>query len=463
MPNPWDSIDLIRINLMKLVCLRAGSKLGQPNGSGEFKVFTSNAGRQDDDSIARLEPLLKKFLRRAALVTMCEENPQTGYLWGLFNRVSTTGLPNLASSYERSFLKNITKSEQRRAVDRLLEFTQNEQRNMRSWLKKQAEDAFRHVRLKYKSGEKSSNKRYEDKPGGKYSGGIGQKRTLSERLRQVDEARTLLRKSRDKQAAESRAKFTPAEVRNKRDEAAAQLDAFSIRSRGVPFASLDGKGRALLSASIAGMTAGDQAKFDHWYGEWRLWRDAGEIQKNRAYVPHNPENAKAGNCMELAYLYLKRNHVPFVSQVGLSTMPGQLVDNVHKGDHAFAIVGLHLAGKTHGFKYPQDIVTLTPKERLTMHDAWVIDPWINEFCTVADYKFRFQEKMADWSKKGKQIWVNGSWIDPDPHAKDWYWRTVAELDWVIYEYHHYDNEVFEAEERVAAAPQRPPMPRMPLF
>jgi hypothetical protein len=37
------------------------------------------------------------------------------------------------------------------------------------------------------------------------------------------------------------------------------------------------------------------------------------------------------------------------------------------------------------------------------------------------------------------------------------------LDWVIDEYHHYDNEVFEAEERVAAAPQRRPMPPMPIF
>ena len=449
MPNPWDTLDLIQNNLLLLSNLQRNTKLGQPDAQGHFKI---DRQRNDADSITQIEPLLKKFLKRAALVALCEEHPQTGLsdgFLGLFNKVTSTGLPTLRSTYQAQFLSAIRKTNQRSAVDRLLQFAQNEPRNLRSWLKQHAEDAFRQVRLKYKGGEKSSNKRYEDKPGGKYSGGMGPNKPLIARNQQVNAAALLISKNRSLRDEESRAELPSAEVKQNRDDTAAQLDAFSIPSQGVPFASLDANGRQLLKASIAGMSGVDKETFQYWYGEWSKWSNARNIQKNRSYVPHNPENAKAGNCMELAelvYLHLKRNHVPFVSQVGLSRMPGQLVDNVHEGDHAFAIVGLHLVGKGHGFKRGQDRATLTPNERRTMHDAWVIDPWINEFCTVADYRFRFQQKMADWSKKGKQISVNGAWIDPDPTTKDWYWRTVAELDWEIYEYHHYDNQVFNAEE-----------------
>ena len=166
MPDPWNSIDLIKTNLMKLATLPAGAKIGQPNAKGEFKVSARSSDRDDNDSITVVEALLAKFLKRAALVATCDENPQTGYCSGLFNTACSAGLPNLRRSYQQRFLSNLSKSDQRGAVDRLLQFARSQESDSRSWLRTRAEEAFKFVRARYSEGLKSSNKRYEDKPGG---------------------------------------------------------------------------------------------------------------------------------------------------------------------------------------------------------------------------------------------------------------------------------------------------------
>jgi hypothetical protein len=173
---------------------------------------------------------------------------------------------------------------------------------------------------------------------------------------------------------------------------------------------------------------------------------------NRA--PPDPWKAEAGNCAELAYLALldlKRCHAPFICRASLSTAPGQVVDG-RQGDHVFTIVGLRLTDRP-SFERPKTEVFITPRERVHLRSAWVVDPWVNLCCRISEYPSRFTERMQEWSAKGKRVGLGHDWIDPDPLKNSWYARTVAELDWKISEYLTYDPLVLEAEERAESRMQ----------
>jgi hypothetical protein len=124
----------------------------------------------------------------------------------------------------------------------------------------------------------------------------------------------------------------------------------------------------------------------------------------------------------------------------------------HSGDHSFAIVGLRLDGMPVGFSHAHvNPAVVTPKQRGEITKAWVVDPWINECCSVADYADVFRTKMMDWSRKGKQIKTNDQWIDPDPAITSWYAETVAQLDWEITDYNAFDTRVYESGQTSRAA------------
>lgn len=458
---------------MTLAHLNVGEKLGSPDARGEFSVFTNDKGRKSHDSITALEPQIKEFLKRAALLAVCDADFRADMLGGfLFNRVCTSGLPNLLRSYDqkpKSFASVFnSKDNQREAVNRLLEYANNSRQVQRSWLKAEVEHAFRHVRDNYQGrGEfagktrfKSWNKKYE--VGGKYAANgpemAGTKKlTLDQRERMRDDAYRKLSEIRDRRHAEEKARVTRSqEVDKKINEAEQVINSYRAR-----FPNLS---NAQLKASVRTLGQKERDEFENAAKQLSLYKDVRQIhEQGDAYHWQDPEKAQAGNCHELAVLVLlhaKKKHLPFVGVVALSTRRGQLVDWKYQGDHVFAIVGLRLVDQPHGFESLQVPVRLTPRQRANMHDAWVIDPWINEYCPVAQYAERFKHKMKEWSRNGKRILVNNPdgegniWIDPDPETTSWYARTVAELDWEVRMYHGYDSRVFESvAKRAVPVPQ----------
>jgi hypothetical protein len=362
----------------------------------------------------------------------------------------TTGLPNLLASYRKDGFFS-SKANQRRAVEDVIDLALRAPQRARYWLIEMRERAFRRVRDIYQgrndfSGEevfKSVNKRYVAIAGGKYPAAgpatnSVKAMTLAQREAMRVRAGSEIGKDRHLTSLEFSAQtyakqFSTKEIRKQLARALAVIDQYKSR-----FPNQSG---AQLLASVQTLGQQDSAIFDRAVEARVRCQAALDIQgKGGGHDWHDPVEARAGNCGELAelvFLYLQLKHVPFVSVAHVST-----TEDIagHAGDHAFAIVGLRLCGMPDGFRhaYAKPAV-LTPKQRGEITKAWVIDPWINEFCSVADYADVFRTKMTDWSRKGKQIKTKDGWIDPDPAITSWYAETVAQLNWKITDYHGFDT------------------------
>jgi hypothetical protein len=462
---PWQTIPLIEQNLMTLATLGRGHKLARPDSAGLYRVSTSDRGRVAQDGIESLAPDLRKFLRRACLVAGCNELPPTMKLQGLVQAVASVGFVNLLATYKHDSFFN-RKTDQRQAVTALSNYLGKLPEENSKWIKNQADSAFYEVRRRYTraSGFKSSNKRYQVKPGGKYTAldvpavNSRKKMTLDARNAMVAEARSLIKEDRAVMQAEDIAHTWKIETINdtiRRYEDQIRSVNLRVINVGKVYDELEPNEKQALRAALAAQGPGIHDKYGETAQYVRILHEARSIKQGVSdRLAHDHWEAKAGNCdelAELACLWLKKQHVPFVSKVSLSQVAGQRVDG-KKGDHVFAIVGLRLVGQ-HSFTERDKIrVVVKPYQRKYMREACVIDPWANIHCAVADYPAKFRLKMAEWSGKGKEISVGDGWIDPDPTTTGWYARTIEELDWEIKYYHGYDELVFDKEE--AAALQR---------
>lgn len=459
--HPWNDIDLIEKNLMNLATLGRGHKLARPDSTGAFRVSTSDRGREAADSITSLRPLIKQFLKRAILVAACSEFPAAGKTQGLIQAVSSVGFTNLLTTYSRDSFFN-RKTDQRDAVSHLIEYLRVRPGETRTWMEDAAQSAFGKVREKYAAGSKSSNKRYQVKPGGKYTApGVpavnsNKKMTLAGREAMARNAHILLSQDRGKITAEEIAQsYATQDIDSEIVSSDALIRGYNVTTINVDkvYDDLTPEEKKDVKAALAADGAAMEAAYQKTREKLSLFKMAREIhRKGTQYVHHDRWAAKAGNCDELATLaclFLEEQHVPFVSKVSLSRAPGQLVEG-EKGDHVFAVVGLRLVGKQTFMSTNNTGVVVTPAQRRAIPGARVIDPWANLHCSVAEYPSRFRAKMAEWSTQGKQIGVGTGWIDPDPATTGWYARTIAELDWVITRYRGYDNEVFNREEYAEA-------------
>jgi hypothetical protein len=449
MPNPWDSLDLIECNLMKIATLRVGEKIGAPDSAGVFRIFTSDSGRSNADSITETAPILKRLFKRAILVSICDEVKPVGKVRSLLQAVVSIGLPNLRATYKRKLFQS--KANQRNAVDDLVGVIQSEAPQIQQWLQKRASDSFDEVRCRYKLGYKSSNKRYEVMPAGKYRADDkgfqdreAQRKKATKALGKYREALGDVRLAQDMGASK---------VDQALSEREAVLDRFVASELGVgkTYRGLDAKEFEDLYTKVK---LKDQPLADEFLKFSRQHLELGRVRKAVNRAPPDPWKAEAGNCAELAYLALldlKRCHAPFICRASLSTAPGQVVDG-RQGDHVFTIVGLRLTDRP-SFERPKTEVFITPRERVHLRSAWVVDPWVNLCCRISEYPSRFTERMQEWSAKGKRVGLGHDWIDPDPLKNSWYARTVAELDWKISEYLTYDPLVLEAEERAESRMQ----------
>ena len=474
MPAPWDSLVLIELNLTKIATLRVGEKIGQPDPStGHFKISTNDSGRTSADSITRMAPLLRRFLKRAILVASCDEFKKdpygpgggVGVISGLLRAVVSIGLSNLRSTYSRDSMFN-RKTDQRRAVDELVAFIQREMPRMNTtWMKDKATAAFNVVRGKYKAGYKSDNKRYAVTPNGKYSTatalGVGSKdpKTFNERELRRRRANQAIGEQRLTRRAEGLAKDLGQGGLNQEItsvETSLNQIVAAMLGAGTTYRSLGKQAVDGLRAAIKAIDA-DMAKVFIESCEDLVELDKARIIFQTNAAPADPWMARAGNCGELAELAhqrMERVHLPFICQARLSTRDDHFVDG-HQGDHVFTIFGLHLINHLSDFSHPNPPVLLEPKDRTHLRSAWIIDPWVNLCCRIDEYPSRFWAKMREWSGNGKQIRVGGAWINPDPLSNSWYARTIFELDWEIREYRTYDGRVFADEELQQQAMQQP--------
>jgi hypothetical protein len=467
MPNPWDTLQLIEDNLLQIATLKVGEKLGRPDGRGLFQKHTTDSGRRAADSITSLAEDLKRFLKRAVVVAICDEaiptkeadlnrqnNPQgrpaslpPRKVFGLLTAVLSIGLPNLKATYSRG---SMFKSKQRTAVDGLVTFIQQEMALRERWMETTATAAFHFVRTKYQAGYKSSNKRYVASPDGKYSAadavGAGSKhpKTLENRNQQRSIASRTITKQRNKTNSEEVAKsFSLNQINQEITSLETALDQFVANHLGAgkTYRSLSKKDSDNLYATVKATDANAAKDFADTRKNLEIFEEGRRILQTNA-SPVDPWNAKAGNCGELAKLArlrLEQDHLPFICEASLSG----LVDG-HRGDHVFTIFGLRLP--KHHSRFSDDNLFLKKEDRAHLRSAWIIDPWVNLCCRIDQYPSRFWAKMQSWSGNGKQISVGGSWIDPHPMSNSWYARSIFELDWKITEYRPYDPEVFKAEE-----------------
>jgi hypothetical protein len=79
--------------------------------------------------------------------------------------------------------------------------------------------------------------------------------------------------------------------------------------------------------------------------------------------------------------------------------------------HIFALVG----GPRRGFTS-----TTYDFSESIFRDAWVADPWAGITCKAIEYKQLLKDKMAEWSKDGKELFTvdwsrnppESMWLDP---------------------------------------------------
>jgi hypothetical protein len=444
--HPWNDIDLIRANLRVFGFLRRGAKLAKPNPSGYFQTSRNFLGRDADDSITSLAPLIKNFLKRAILVAECEgPHGETSHLL----RTARAGFENLRDTYRSAFLPR--KTDQQNAVTGLITYLQSGPVDARKWLDDKALDTFNEVRGIYAAGDKSSNKRYQVKASGKYTTqdvpAVDSKKKISLTDREAirEKASIGLSRDRDTLSAEEVSRSSPKQIKTQiyslRDKIR-QIVHMTIHVD-MFYETLSSPQRQLVRDTLKAQGGDRLATLMTALANMNTLMRAYEIKKQGSqYVFHDRWTATAGNCHELATLAclsLEREHVPFVSLVCLSDDKDV---NGHHGDHVFAVVGLQFVGQN-GFTKPNSTpVVVTPAARRAyLGYAHVIDPWAKLHCSVAEYPKKFREKMAEWSMQGKQIGVGGAWIDPDPATNDWYARTIDELNWEILSYSGYDNRV----------------------
>jgi hypothetical protein len=134
------------------------------------------------------------------------------------------------------------------------------------------------------------------------------------------------------------------------------------------------------------------------YREWVRTTALNFLQIGRDLWLHRIRSA---NCLEMSSLaaYLASSLFPGHYQ---ALFLGRLSP---PGDHAFLLVsvdgtipsGLSISG----------LAANTVDDRY-----WVIDPWTNTACRVADYPNRLITKFTQWSEQRKQVWFQGGWTTP---------------------------------------------------
>jgi hypothetical protein len=142
----------------------------------------------------------------------------------------------------------------------------------------------------------------------------------------------------------------------------------------------------------------------------------GQIRSNRQYFRQHSmsfigigssawaHGIRSGNCLEMAsvtsYLCTTMLPPPYGLFIGRLSPPG---------DHVFVMIsanGALPAGNTIG-----ELATNQQSDLF-----YVIDPWTNIACRVADYPHRLTTKFGSWSDQGKEVWGAGQWHDPASNA-----------------------------------------------
>ncbi|PHM73774.1 hypothetical protein [Xenorhabdus kozodoii] len=130
------------------------------------------------------------------------------------------------------------------------------------------------------------------------------------------------------------------------------------------------------------------------------------------FLNRNKNKLLVGNCVLLslyALYYLKKKHKdrlfhlfynPTLSYTGYQPLSLQIVGLLPPHGHAFVMV----CPPSNNQDIPR--LNMESPPNIFPQNAWICDPWAGIVCPAINYNDRWKIKMAEWSLRGKTIYIN---------------------------------------------------------